>query len=923
MRKIVILVLTFVLGIVNVNAYSVTKTEYGITKPCDYPIISNTEKCVSDKTYHVGNGETFHINYNGETLSGYCIDPGLAGPKNVVEVSTAEISEHIESFKHICEKTEGNEILRGAMMKAYSVRNGLGKVGSKDKQGTIDAYNKLGSVTKFNEKYDINGNALDILKTAESKKGTTSKTSVDPSFSNAGGVLTLTTEVVGTLEIASSENYEILINGTKQTSPYAVTKAGTYKIQITNPTCVGDETIEANVSFKYEKDDLPGSSSSSYNVRYFHDEVNKSQRLITCEKLDDGENPNCVGNDCKIDGKTSVPCSGETCDEIEFKNGAGVCNETGTTVVTVIEKPNDVAYANSTCITKLPDATRAILADDDNDYCKIYCSENYELILPGPDAKAGDDKNVFINAGSYFTIDDSNMKDKTTFTCFGKMNLDEYKNDLKSARNLVVTAYNELSYLKGYKKALQNAKMTDTGCQVTGSYRELYFDGDVIKERNTSFPDGKDLPECPVDNVKESDIKTLETNLQSAIAQAEKTIKNSKEDWDNCINWNFDELNKLLAQDDCNTNIDFNYQFDACGVTIDKIDFDIPTDSLKENKSISTNPDLYTGLCDVNGSLAECNKKTEDVAYTYINKQETVIINYEFDNDFTVNFETGELSCDAQTGDKYSDVIEGFPVSIEATQAKYAYEYKYTNIGHDFNVMNAGTCSMGRFDSIIKTHNSHSCYYDVNNCGDCEVECVDPTGNDCNFDFCDGECQVACVGGGCILDINAGFLATYRTMSLNDPFPNTVAMISSDPSSLLAVASTKDYEANYDTNWTTEKGIEATTNIENIGEEVYGSEPQYSITLTPTIINEIRKYNDEHEDKNGYLNKTLECIDAADKNYGQCISTFVHEKNEKWKFEINNTINSTDQINVEIDGVIVPFVPYDGVSKAFVGPAWK
>lgn len=938
MKKIGILILIFMFGIVEVNAYSVTKSGFGITDACDYPIISNTETCNADTTYRVGNGETFYIDYNGTKLNGYCIDPGAAGPKTVVEQDISKIADHVEAFKYICEKTEGNEILRQALIKAYSIQSNLGETKyATDAKGTKDAYNKLGSSTKFNSKYDTNGNALTILKEAKELKGKVAEKAVDPTFSNKSGLLILDTPVAGKLIIKGDGKYSILINGVKQSSSsemiFDVTKAGTYSIKMTEPDCDMDKTVTASVSFEYEKDDLKGTSSSKYNVRYFANETYENvQRLITCEPTGAGENPNCVGNDCKINNTISTSCTAEKCKEPEFVDGSGVCNSDGTTVVTVKEEPNNLDYSGTKCITKLPDATEAILGNK-NDYCNIYCSENYSLNLPGPDAKTNGDKNVFINAGSYFTINDSNMKDETTITCYGKMNIDSYKKTLHDARGLVVTAYNELSYLKGYKKALQNATMTDTGCQVTGSYRELYFDGDQIKDRMTAFQPGKDLPSCPVDNVPESDINALTTALNNAISTAEKLIKEASEKWNQCISWSFEDFNKLLNEN-CSTEIDFVYQFDQCDAKVVK-DGEIKVTSSTEKKSTETNPNLYTGICDVSGNLSNCNKQTNNTAYTYINRQETIVQKYKFDNDFTVHFETGKVNCDAKTGDEYSDIYYGFPVSIDASQAQYKYEYVYTGIGHNFSEMSKDKCSMGRFDSLIKEKNNHGCYYDVNSCGDCDVFCEDPTGNNCNLPLCDGECQVACVGGGCILDFNAGFLATYRTMSLNNPFPNTVATISATPASLLAVASTKDYANLYETNWTTEKGTASTEKIETVGENIYNKKPQYSIELTPTVINEIRKYNaSQEENGKGYLNSNIKCIDGTNDNYGQCISTFVHKTDEKWKFEINNDLGSgTINISgteipysteiVTIDGIKVPFIVYPETSKSFVGPAWK
>ena len=943
-KTLIIILLTFILGISNVNAaaeYSVTagpRNEAG-KEPCEYPIISD-ECSKKDNPYHVGVGQVFTIKGNGNTYSGYCIDPDEPTPNGgitYVEGDLNEISEHLEALKYICAKTEGNNDLRIAMLKAYSVNSGL--VGQVDENSnTIKAYKKLkDGGTVFNTNYAGFDKAKGIFDTALTKKGAT--TSADTiNLEEKNGKLVLTTTVPGIITIDEADSYETYVNGIKTKSPYTVENSSktkkTFTIELKRDDCTSDIDYDAKVTFSYKKSDLTGSSSSSeYSIGYYKKKSNPTsyQRLISCQKNGVDENPDCVGDNCAKTKNIKVHCTAENCKKPEFIDGSGICKADGTTVVTVKEEPNTLDYNGQKCISELSDATKPILGNNTNKYCKIYCSENYTLTLPGPDAKTTGDKNVFINAGSYFTIDDTNMKDETTITCYGKMDLDAYELTLRNARGLVVTAYNNLSKAKAEKVAYQNSSMGEQYCNLNGSYRELYFDGDEIKEKTTQLTFGN-LTSCPSASSKDSEISSLTTALNEAITQAQNTMNSAKTEWDQCLGWNFGVLNEVLKAESCSSEIDFVYQFDECDAKVVK-DGE-PTIEFKGEKKITgTNPDLYTGICDVNGNLSKCNKKEAGAAYTYINKQQTVTQKYKFDNEFTVHFETGKINCDAQTGDEYSDVYKGFPVSIEASQAQYKYEYVYTGIGHDFDAMSAGKCSMGRFDSLIKDKNNHGCYYDVNSCGDCDVYCEGPTGKECDVPLCDGECQVACVGGGCILDFNGGFLATYRTMSLNDPFPNTVAMLTSEPSKLLAVASTKDYT--YKTNWTTEKGKESTEKIKAIGEGIYNDEAQYSIKLTPTVISEIRKYNAiQEENGKGYLNSNIKCIDGTNDNYGQCISLFVHETNEKWKFKINNDLGNGkvivngvdtqyDTEIVEIEGVKVPFIVYPGASNAFVGPAWK
>lgn len=948
-KNLLILVLAMSLGLSDVQAanYSVTASGSNMAGKgaCEYPIVSVNCKNNDDKYYHTGAGETFTLKNGAETLSGYCIDPGVNVPTNIEfkEVSNSAIAEHIEPLKMICQKTEGNEVLRIALIKAYSVNNGLGRVGGSSKTNLEEAYKGLFTKppkTVFNSKY---GDGLTILKNAMELKGDAASGSDQVYFTEQNGKLILTTNVPGKIEFQTSDKYDVYINNVKKTE--AVEKTDNtlvkYTIELKNAKCEGSETeVSANVKFSYLKEDLVGTSSSNYDIGYFVNANGSSsnyQRLITCEKLEEGENPNCVGNDCEISGKAKSKCTGgggEECKKPEVIDGSGECKKDGQTVIEVKETPNALDYNNEACITNLSNATTAILGNS-NDYCEIYCSENYKLFLPGPDAKNSDDENMFVNAGSYFTIDDSNMYDETKFTCYGKMKFDDYKNDIYQLRRIVINKYNEYVKLKEYKRIVDNAKVVEGGCEIpAGSYIPLDMDenGKIFKASAVVLSKGETLPSCPK-KVSDSDIKQSEKDLNDAISNANDGIASAEKKWNECITWDFDELNKILKEEEsCNTNIDFEYQFDECGVTVEKTGVSDPKNVA--TKTIGNSKEaVYTGVCDITGDLSKCNTTEQIDSYNYINKTETIYANYKFDNEFTVNYETGKVNCDAKTGEEYSKVYRGFPVSIDATQMKYAYEYKYTNIGHNFDVMNSKSCSMGRFDSIIGKKNNYLCYYDVNSCEDCPVYCGDPTGesNECdpNTD-CGKDCITKCVGGGCLLDPNAGFLATYRTMSLNDPFPNSVVMLSSEPAKMLALASepassTKKFDEAGGSNWKTDKGLDATEYITKKGENIYNEEPQYKITLTPSKINEIKKYNAEQEDKNknGYLNGTLDCKDVAGKNYGQCISTFVHDK--KWDVTINNNIldvNGNIYANQIMDGN-TPFVPYDGKVKAFVGPAWK
>lgn len=941
MKKIIsILLVTLLLGCSNVYAkdYSVkvgTRND-NVENYCSYPIVSAncSEK---ENPYHVGVGQVFHISGNNESINGYCIDPHIATPEDgtYVEIEDlSEIKEHIESLKYICSKTEGNSDLRIAAIKAYSANTGLH--GSAN-NNVIKAYKGLlDGTTVWNTSFgqglsagkDVLNGALDL---------TGKETTADEiKFINENGKLKLITTVPGKIVLKETK-YEFYINGIKQTKNEVEVKAGTYQVELKG-NCKEEDKLSSDVSFVYEKEDLKGVSSSEYTIRYFKKKSNatSNQRLIACDKNESDHD--CENGICTKSEKLEVVCNTEVCEEPKVEQGQNLCGDNGDTIISVTESPNKLEYIGNNCFSSLPLATEKIL-DHTNEYCEIRCSESYKLELPGPDAKVSNgDSEVKINAGSYFTIDTKDkMYSESTFTCYGKMNYSKYQNDISTLKGNIAKAYNNLSETATMLAIVRNLKPDDKGiCTIPNKTYEIYEvenSGKLVSKPSGGKIESKEYT-CDAEEIEKTK-KALEEQtkkdtdaLLKAVEESNKKIEERNELWKECLTWDISELNKLFEKENCSTNIEFDYSSESiCDmkVVVDEAG-KIKGQDVKEYKSTANKEKIYNSTCNINEDLDKCNTAGTTETYNYINQQATVKTTYKFDNDFTVEYATGKVSCEAKTGDGYSKVINGFPVSINTPQGIHEYKYTYTNIGHNFDEENS--CA-GRFDNLINDKNNHNCKYDVNNCDDCKVYC-DPEGV-CNQDVCDGECQVACVGAGCIRDVNAGFLATYKTVSLNETF--NVAMLSNhDGVNFIALAdNNKNYSSNESfsgTNWNNEKGIATKANINKLGETIYNAEPEYSITLTPAVISNIKKYNAEQEDSDasdakGYLNNTLKCTNVNGTNYGQCLSTFIHNSDNKWNFNILDKKTSSDQVIVEIDGNKAVFKSYLEIPKAFEGPAWK
>ena len=202
----------------------------------------------------------------------------------------------------------------------------------------------------------------------------------------------------------------------------------------------------------------------------------------------------------------------------------------------------------------------------------------------------------------------------------------------------------------------------------------------------------------------------------------------------------------------------------------------------------------------------------------------------------------------------WTDLPEGsIPVSLITETGVFPFKFTFGNIGQSNSSTTLGRL-IGNNVSVLTEYNKlddkykcggnvsattdggYVCHY-LNNCPGCDFTCDDD--NNCEFDNCDdGYCTLICPN--CIFDgDNANF--SYRTVSLNNMFPN-------------------DRVIGY--NWSETAKAEATLQeIEDAGESVY-EEPQYSYTLSPSNLRNIREYND---DAGSYTNsRTPESVNGED-----------------------------------------------------------
>lgn len=183
-----------------------------------------------------------------------------------------------------------------------------------------------------------------------------------------------------------------------------------------------------------------------------------------------------------------------------------------------------------------------------------------------------------------------------------------------------------------------------------------------------------------------------------------------------------------------------------------------------------------------------------------------------------------------------------FPINFDTAPGTYPYSLK-TDLNEktlkDLQAKYAkkGTCSL-----------DYTCYYKVH-----KVQCVEPC------DEVDDKTY------------ESGINANFRFVSNNDINPNN---------RVLGI------------NWRDDnaKARETISEIENLGDEVYNNENlEYSFTLTPSVMNKIRKLNADAEAEGGYANDTLTCkvVDSTT-GYYICKSDWLNSVFDKNTYQIKN-----------------------------------
>lgn len=611
-------------------------------------------------------------------------------------------------------------------------------------------------------------------------------------------------------------------------------------------------------------------------------------------------------------------------------------------------------------------------------FCPIVCTEDFYLYLPGPDGNSifptDLDESVWINAGTFFTISD-NMYSQSNIMCYNSPDEKEYIKYVVEQRQELAKAYNEYSKATAINSLSECGEgiVTYSGCYggydsesncpsgvytayASSSTNEQSYNKysvydninytmsrDAIKASGSASAEGSTLSDAK-EKAKIAAKANCESNKPTASSNPEDAFNTAKGKFDGnidkastywketCLEWSLESLKGKINKNTCpgkDKGMSFNW-IDGEGFEKVSITTKEPNVASKEGTRKEEKFRVYETSCTKEGCVnSDPEYKTK---YSFQAKSLTVKIDYEFQNHYCIDKNNNVI---LKEKDCAGYEVEGFPVSPDTPQGIYDYWYEYdNNIGY---YLNEDNISCGRLEGVIEKaydgswKSKNTCTYNVNKCQNCSFFCGEDEYDsyECNIGQkkCNNKCKVNCVSGGCIIDSSAGFLATYRTISLNSSFayipdykfaPDVNMLIALDFSptdSLGKIGNGKESPTSKfgKTNWFTKKGEEAASEIiETNGEKIYDSDPEYSYKLTPGVINYI-KANNTGTTYSDF--STLDCNYVITKGhedgYYTCTSKFLDDldkRPDKPTIFRNRTGFKSN---------------YKHIDDKFTGPAWK
>lgn len=894
------------------------------------------------------NNSTFKVRVDGSdiTFLGHCIDANYAaGPKYDNNLSSLQAGFAVSctsvgsnyAMNYLLKHLTNNPMVDTLAMRMVTLRTGVSKapqkagvaikkyidgdhsyLQGKNQEGTdqiAKAYNLYTAAMNYHNSHKNSNTNRPPLASNGTGKLTYTKVAIDASASKYTATFSVTSkEHLNNVVFSCAENCRIESQNWNGTS-------GEVKISI-NP--IGACSYKINATYNYSGGTpgggTPGDNDALRNMYVCDGGASYQQIVIETNGVVPGgiipgvNIPDTSNPDETYTGNATDPGTG---DGIENNNNyyktwcdSGTPNHCSAQTEVNIPTYCDNADGKEISITAPTDTDSCIIKAKDeagnsyqdqvvsNDYCSVYCKEDYNISLPGAQ---------YANSGKYFKM--KNTVVKATRTCYvasaknekntNGINTTKFISDVKELQKKVVDEYNkyieakEISAVVNDSSKMESKTSTNAASGWHCTVKDPKNPNNCLKGENTcSATEDKTYSQAKSDltitiykvdsitfnadgsiasmptitkTIKKEDMwtgtKYTSTNSGSTCASTTDSKTASKysassEDLTSAVN----ALKAALANIsqcyswDNNMCLDpivnfkysepYNVKFDKVkentGTTIENYSSDktiyqskqtvsFGKDQLKEYKYLS---------CGTNGCQTEGSKTGNiNLAYQFISKSKEMSVEYNNKTEFATNYPHGTVT--EANKDKlqhnYEYLGAVFPLAMKTEKGIYNWTLSFKNLGQ----YNNGSCKLGRLNAVAdklgKTTDAevgYACIY-VADCPDCDYGCQCPENLPNGYECikrgkwqCDiippddkkcPDCDVDCVN--CIFDGNS--MVNYRTISVNELNPNNREI---------------------GNNWGTEKGKTTEKAIEQNGENIY-KKPEYSYTITPTQMKEIRDYN--------------------------------------------------------------------------------
>lgn len=607
-----------------------------------------------------------------------------------------------------------------------------------------------------------------------------------------------------------------------------------------------------------------------------------------------------------------------------------------------------------TSIQKTTDVDSNVNLSNSNPYCRVYCKEDISFNLPGEvKVKNG---SYFTLSKPFTSTDDISIEGKRS--CYvgapknsksNGIDKEQYVKDIKAKQNEIIAKYNE--YLKkkaeyeAYSDAKNNPKTSTCSgtCNkkgVTGATATYYENANTHEYKiysanydengsvtSYSFSNGSatfkygeeyagatgcngSTPICAAPTKIDDPNLTSEyyTGVLDQISTLNDQLNEIVKKYKSCFDWtnNYCSFDPKLT---FSYEEVYNSQVSGELVQKGKIEIGKTKDGeyytkvdLEYNGKNNGKSEKNQNYIKVVGTEITTVKKSVDMTNTYVKKVTTSKKSFEgYTNNVVCSYHPVGTIVVGDNCNKDGNYIKlngngyVFPVALEHKETRqYNYNLEVSNIGAPGDDNSCTTTGLNRVvgDSCSKYEQASSkleakytCQY--SSCPECEVECVCPKDSPncyvedkiCKYKECD-DCVVICMG----CTWNDGDLAFgYKQVSLNDVFPNTDS-----------TETGYNWNTNSSVNPQAAKADDTLEEIQEKGQEAYKT-AQYSYTLSPKVMSDIREYNAKANRETsvdnipvgGYSNDTLKCTNGV-----QCKSSFLdwikkntkaeNKRNDKW-----------------------------------------